>query len=103
MSIEALKTEFTNLQPQIAALKGQLKALNAHQKALRNDIHDYMTNNGLTELMVGSLQFSIAPKTRVKFTKDDFKALLPNEEALANYQITEDRLSVRKPKRVRTT
>lgn len=93
---EAAKSNWTNLQPQIQEVRGQLKVLTKQQRGLKNLIHEYMQENELTEVDVGGMSFKIETKTRIKVTQDDLDVLIDDPEVLESYKITENKLSVKR-------
>lgn len=91
MDIDQAKQTFLTVKPQIDALKGQMKELRKEIKGACSAIYDYLRDNDLESIDVGGHVFSLETKTRVKFTREDFEALLPNPADISNYEVTEQK------------
>ena len=98
MSIDDAKATFLRLKPEIDSLKAQMKSLRKEMKGACSFIYNYMRENGIETMDVGDRTFSLITKTRVKFTRQDFEALLLNPADIANYEVTEERGSITRRK-----
>lgn len=100
MSIAEAKETFLRLKPEINALKAQMKEKRKEIKAACSMIYDHMREHSLESMQVGGHEFTLETTTRVKFTKEDFEALLPNPNDIENYKVTEEKGRI---KRMRTS
>ena len=91
MDIDEAKTQFLRLKPQVDALRSQMKDLRKEMKGACSAIYDYLRDNDLESIDVGGHIFSLETKTRVKFTREDFEALLPDPGDISNYTVTEQK------------
>ena len=99
MSIDEAKETFLRLRPEIDALKAQIKEKRTELKGACATIYDHLREQGLESMQVGGHLFSLKTTTRIKFTKEDFQALLPNPDDINNYQVTEERGSIKRMRR----
>ena len=53
----------------------------------------------MESMQVGGHVFTLETTTRVKFTKEDFQALLPNPDDITNYQVTEEKGRIKRMRR----
>lgn len=91
MSIDEAKETFLRIKPEIDALKAQMKEKRKELKGACAAIYDYLREQGMESMQVGGHVFSLETTTRVKFTKEDFQALLPDPNDITNYQVTEQK------------
>ena len=99
MSIDEAKETFLRLKPEIDALKAQMKEKRKELKGACAAIYDHLREQGLESMQVGGHLFSLETTTRVKFTKDDFQALLPNPDDSNNYHVTEEKGRIKRMRR----
>lgn len=99
MSIDEAKETFLRLKPEIDALKAQMKEKRKELKAACSAIYDYLREQGMESTQVGGHVFSLQTTTRIKFTKEDFQALLPNPDDISNYQVTEEKGRIKRMRR----